>query len=285
MKQKQIVLVVIAVFLIFVLWWCNHKSKTENLSLSQFPVPTCSTCKSCQFYTCGGCGTIYQEQNKADGPCNCGGFTTYKTKMGNTCYDKFLRGIPQPAAIEGFCGCGSPTTPSGAKPPVKGSCTNCSGDPICLQHAGTFDSGSTFLRNLPCPVSFPRIPHTTRVVDSKEMRKTSLLDVYRTLEAGGFIIGAKDEKVAEYTLGKLQELTNNGCANGYPDFYYINGPVVVMTKVGDTYYWMYGNPISYIPETYGNFVNESKNWKLAQTAYQRAIKRLNGESPIFFYGH
>ena len=145
--------------------------------------------------------------------------------------------------------------------------------------------GSTFLRNLPCPVSFPRIPRTTGVVDCKEMRKTSLLDVYRTLEAGGFIIGAKDEKVAEYTLGKLQELTNNGCANGYPDFYYINGPVVVMTKVGDTYYWMYGNPISYIPETYGNFVNESKNWKLAQTAYQRAIKRLNGESPIFFYGH
>ncbi len=271
-----IIIIVVAVLLVVV-----TRNNKEGLSLSQFPVPTCSTCKSCRFYTCGKCGTIYQEQNKVGQTCDCGGFNVYRTSVKPSCYGQTLKGLPQVGPVqtckETFCG-------SQQAPPVKGSCRSCQkGKYVCLQAAGTFDSGSTFLRNLPCPVPFPPVVSGYEPVAQKQLRHTSELDVYKHLAQGGLIVAANDGDTVSYVMKKLIEQTAAGGNQGYPEFYYINGPVLVMSKVGDSYYWMTDYPIKYNPENFSNYVGSSKNWNIAKTAYQNGRKLLNLDAPVIFF--
>ena len=270
-----ILIAVAAVILILV-----ARNAKEGLSLSQFPVPTCSTCKSCKFYSCGQCGTVYQEQNKIGQPCDCGGFTVYRTKNYPSCYTQTLKGGPE----GNIQTCNEQFRLPHSKPPVKGSCQSCAkGEYTCLEAAGTFDSGSTFLRNLPCPVPFPMLVPGFELVSQKQLRHVSELDVYKHLEQGGLIIAANDGKVADYTLKKLIETTSDAGNTGYPNFYYIKGPVLVMNKIGSNYFWMTGYPISYTPENFADHVNTSNNWNIAKTAYQGGRKQLNLNSPVFFF--
>lgn len=246
--------------------------KTEPLSLSQFPVPECSTCKSCKFYTCGKCGTVYQEQNKIGQTCDCGGFTVYRTLNHPSCYKQTLRGGP--SSTEQF-----------RLPHInKGSCASCdAGTHVCLEPGSTFDSGSTFMRNLPCPVPFPPIVPGMELLAQKQMRHVSVLDVYNHLQQGGLIIGSNSGKIADYAMKKLIEETEAAGTKGYPNFYYIDGPVLVMNKVANNYYWMIDYPIKYTPENFGDYVNTSTDWNIAKTAYHAGIKLLNPDAPIFFF--
>ena len=84
-------------------------------------------------------------------------------------------------------------------------------------------------------------------------------------------------------MKKLIEQTALGGDSGYPDFYYINGPVLVMTKVNGYYYWMIDYPIKYNPENFQNYVNRSKDWNIAKTAYQAGRKLLNMNAPFIFF--
>ena len=255
--------------------------KKEGLSLSQFPIPTCATCKSCKFYTCGKCGTIYQEQNKVGQTCNCGGFNVYRTPIQPSCYRQTLKGDPQVGDVQT---CAEPFRLPHVQPEVKGSCKSCNKDDyVCLQAAGTFDSGSTFLRNLPCPAPFPPVVDGMEVVAQKQLRHTSELDVYKHLEQGGMIVGAKNGKVIDYAMKKLMEATAAGGDQGYPNFYYIDGPVLIMSKVGKNYFWMIDYPIKYNPENFSNYVNTSTNWNIAKTAYQAGRKLLELDAPIIFF--
>lgn len=268
--KHAITIVVIVIVILAILM-----SRKENLSLSQFPVPTCTTCKSCKFYTCGKCGTIYQEQNKVGQTCDCGGFTVYRTPVQGSCYKQTLKGQPG----QGIQTCAEPFTP-----PVKGSCQSCQANEYtCLEAAGTFDSGSTFLRNLPCPVPFPPVIPGFELVAQKQSRHVSELDIYKHLQAGGLVIGANDGKVADYAMKKLIEATLAGGNQGYPNFYYIKGPVVILNKVNENYFWMIDYPIKYNPENFSNYVNTSDNWNIAKTAYQAGRKLLNPNAPFFFF--
>lgn len=265
------VILILLALIIFVVCY----SRKENLSLSQFPVPTCSTCKSCKFYSCGKCGTIYQEQNKVGQTCDCGGFNVYRTPVVESCYGQTLKGGPDVGPIQ--------TCTEEFRLPKK-SCHSCrEKEHTCVQAAGTFDSGSTFLRNLPCPVPFPPVVPGMDIVAHKQLRHLSELDVYKHLEQGGLIIAANDGDVVDYTMKKLIESTAAGGNQGYPNFYYINGPVLVMNKVGDNYFWMIDYPIKYNPENFSNYVNTSKNWNIAKTAYQAGKKLLNLDAPVFFF--
>jgi hypothetical protein len=239
------------------------RNKKEGLSLSQFPVPTCSTCKSCKFYTCGGCDNWYQLQNQEGQPCDCGGFPVYRTALSKSCLNgKEGLTVGQPALVE-FVNPENPTD--------------------CAQAAGTFDGGSTFMRDLPCPVPFPRVGKGLKLVAHKQSRHVSEADIYNHLEQGGLIIGANEGSIADYALSTLmKESTSN---EGYPNFYYIKGPVVILTKLNNTYFWMIDYPIKYNPINITNYINISDNWGIAKTMYQTGRKLLNSNAPFFFFSY
>jgi hypothetical protein len=255
-------------------------SKKEGLSLSQFPVPTCSTCKSCKFYTCGKCGTYFQLQNKIGQSCDCGGFTVYRTPVEKSCYGQTLKGLPNVGPVQT---CAENFTNSNDDDD-KSSCSSCCNEEYtCMDAAGTFDSGSTWLRNLACPVPFPPVLPGYKIEKHKQSRHVSELDIYKHLEKGGLVVAANDGDIVEYTMKKLIEQTLKGGNGGYPDFYYINGPILVMTKVNGKYYWMIDYPIKYNPENYSDYVNSSDNWNIAKTLYQAGRKLLNPNAPFIFF--
>lgn len=279
MDNSIIYIIVIIAALAFVVM--RMRNNKENLSLSQFPVPTCSTCKSCKFYTCGNCGTFYQEQNKVGQTCDCGGFNVYRTQVKPSCYRQTLKGDPEVGPVQT---CKEDFRLPHVHIPTKGSCTSCNkNEYTCLEAAGTFDSGSTFLRNLPCPVPFPPVVPGMEPTVQKQLRHVSELDVFQQLEQGGLVVAANNGKVIDYTMKKLMETTAAAGNQGYPDFYYIEGPIVVMSKVGDNYFWMIDYPIKYNPGNFSNYVNTSKNWNIAKTAYHAGIKLLNQNAPVIFF--
>lgn len=291
-------MIIVAIVLILM----ANRYNTENLSLSQFPIPTCSTCSSCKFYTCGKCGTWYQEQNKVGQVCDCGGQTIYRTKLQPACYGQTLKGGPalgevrtckepfqgtpvqntamigfKPLAPQRLCGACADSVAN------KSSCKSCTGDYTCLEAGSTFDSGSTMARNLPCPAPFPPVVPGMQPVMHKQLMHTSELDIYNHLEQGGLIVAANSGDVIDYTMKVLQEHTLANSRTGYPDFYYINGPVLVMSKVGSNYYWMIDYPIKYNPQNFANYVNTSSVWNIAKTAYQAGRKLLNLNAPVIFF--
>lgn len=247
--------------------------RTENLSLSQFPIPNCSTCKNCTFYTCGKCGTIYQEANKINQTCDCGGFTVYKTRQQPSCYKQTLKGNPNIGKVR--------TCKEHYKFPIKSVCQKCT--LTCPPTQGTFESGSTFARDLPCPVTFPPVLPGYQIASHKQSMHVSDLDIHKALERNELIIAANDGNIVDYVMKKLIEQTQVGGNYGYPDFYNINGPVVVMTKVGRYYYWMIDYPIKYTPDNYSNYVNRSENWNIAKTMYHAGRKLLNANAPFIFF--
>lgn len=283
--NQNLLYLLLGLGVLIVLVWFGFR-KREHLSLSQFPVPTCSTCKSCAFYSCGKCGTVYQLQNKVGQACDCGGTISYKVPVVGSCYRDFLKGPPQVGPV---VPCG--TENLSVRPPNvaaerHSSICGCDGqinDNICLERQGTFDTGSTMLRNVPCPINFPPVLPGNKVTMHKQNRHTSELDVYKHLEKGGLIIGSNKGKVIDYTMSILIKETEAFGAGGTPNFYYINGPVLVMTKVNDTYYWMYDYPIKYTPANYPNYVNSSTNWNIAKTAFKNGRKLLNPDAPIIFF--
>jgi hypothetical protein len=288
-----IVLVAIGIFI---------KSRTEGLSLSQWPIGP--TCRSCNFYTNKIGDMYYQEQNKVDQACDCGGFNVYRTKNSPGCYKQFLQGAPQVGQMQ-TCGCSEnfngassectcgPDCECGGNcgnncmcgTERQSSCTSCNGEHCCMQLAGTFDPGTTFLRNLPCPVNFPLVTPDFEPVTHKVNVHVSELDIYKALEKGQLIVAANDGRVIDYTLKVLIENTKellSGQSKGYPNFYSIYGPVIVFIRFGDNYYYMTGHPISYNPENYPNHVNHTNNWNVAKTIWNKARKELNQNAPVIF---
>lgn len=251
MDKRYIYILVVVVFVLFVLGMA-----TEKLSMSQFPVPSCS---NIDFYTCGGCGTIYQDQNKLGQTCACdgGSFTHYKT------------------ASHSNASCGK----------KEGMCTSCSGgnannEVICPQAAGTFDSG--WLAKMP-EVAFPPVFPQMNIVMHKQLRHVSVMDVQKHLDAGGLIVAANTGKIANYAIEKLIEETMANGSQGYPNFYYIEGPVVIMNKICDSYYWMIDYPIKYTPANFGDYVNTSTDPREAMSMYAHGVKLLNQDAPVFFF--
>jgi hypothetical protein len=130
-------------------------------------------------------------------------------------------------------------------------------------------------------VPFPPVIPGFEPIAQKQMRHVSELNVYKHLQNGGLIVGAKSGDVISYAMKVLTEQTLG--RQGYPEFYYIDGPVLIMSKVGDNYFWMIDYPIKYNPENFPKYVGTSKNWLIAKTAYQNGRKLLDLNSPIIFF--
>jgi len=176
-------------------------------------------------------------------------------------------------------GCGG----SGVPTVRESSCVSCAGPDqhVCLQAAGTYDGGSTWLRNLPCPVSFPPVVKDMKIIAHKQLMHTSELDVFQHLEKGGLVIAANDGNTVDYALKTLMANTYD-TRTGYPNFYYINGAVLVMTKINGVYFWMIDYPIKYNPENIANYVNSSTEWNVAKGHYNLGKNLLNRNAPVFF---
>jgi len=114
------------------------------------------------------------------------------------------------------------------------------------------------------------------------MMRISEAEIHNHLNKGGLIIGANTLETAEYAMKKLVEQTSHPNAHGLPNFYYVNGPLVVMTKENGEYYWMIDYPIKYNPGNILNYVNKSQYWNVAKTMYRIGMKLLNNYAPVFF---
>lgn len=272
-----IIICIVSVIIIGYFMYTAKNHPAERLSMSQFPFPTHNTCKTCKFYTCDGCDTYFQDQNRLDQTDGCvgdyGGFATYDTTTEQaSCSRPGIAGYPSRLQTENFVG-ESAVHPFGRS------------DGQCIEAAGTFDSGTTYLRDLPCPIQFPPvlpIDNYPKVVD-EYLQNVSLKHIRTHLDGGGLIIAANSPKIVKYVFEKLVQQTQVGGNNGYPNMYYINGPIIVMTKVNGEYYWMIDYPIKYNPGNYDNYVNHSSSWNIAQTAYNAGRKLLNPESSVFFF--
>lgn len=237
------------------------KIKKENLSLSQFPIPTCSTCKSCQFYSCNSCGTLYQDANMENQPCDCGGFVTYQKNIKPSCYKQTL---PQ-------------STLDGLNLLIGNSCkTNCG------IAADTYDSGATFDDDMPCPIPFPRVTKDFKPESHKQLMHFSLQDLYDVLDAGRLVIVADSGDKVELIYKLLIDATNT-VNQGMPDLYYMDSAVIVMRKMGGKYYYMIGVPMNYTPENMPNFVNFTCNKKILGTMFKVGQQRINETGPVIIF--
>lgn len=275
MRMIYYFLILLFIFIIFI-YICNNK---ENLSVSQFPIPTCPTQNYTNFYTCGKCQTIYQKDNLINQPCNCGNIYTYNKKEQPSCYKQTLKGGP--SVIYQTCNDNSDNIKILKKQPESNNSSSCFN---CTNAVGTFDSGSTYLRKLPCPPT-PPVLDGMELTSQKQLKHVSELDIYQHLNNGGMVIGAKNGKVVDYIIKKLIENTKDNGNKGYPNFYYIDGPVLIMNKIGNKYYWMVDYPIKYTPSNFSKYVNYSDNWNIAKTIYNNSKLLLDLNSPIFFFNN
>lgn len=261
MEYKYVIIIVVTILIIVGIFWANK----EHLSLSMWPDPSCAGCQSCTFYS-NGCGTLFQSQNRLDSyPCpeSNGGFVDYNVKLCPGC-----AGAENTSEKEDF------------KVEVEN-------EYVCKPTYNIPESGSTgfdiFGRDLPCPIPFPPVTPQYKVVAENVLATTSMQDFKELIDNGALVISAKDNGVIERLFNELvKEYLEQG-RQGYADFYYIEGPILVMVKVGEYYYYMVDHPIKYTPYNMPNYVNRTDNWNIAKTVLIMGSKLLNQNSPVFAF--
>lgn len=247
-----VVLVVVILVIILAVWLL----KIENLSLSQFPERNCGLIR---YRKC--CGSLIQDQNQPDRFGDYGGFAKYKVAVKPACV---IRGTP----------------PTGNSVPGALRCeTGC----YCPQAADTFDSGSTYNNSLKCPVPFPPIELGYYEKRPFELRNLTELGLYNILESGNLVISALDLENVKKVFNQLVLATKECGIMGYADFYYINSSIFVMYKKNGWWYYMFDFPIKYNPENIENYVNKTRDWRVAKTAFHNAANMLRPDSPVVVF--
>ncbi len=276
--------VIIGVITILIIGFFIYYKTQEHLSLSQWPDPSCAGCQSCTFYSTG-CGTLFQLPNKEDSyPCPTanGGFVDYNVNL--------CPGCPESPKDENFDLIKTENSWGVQALEIDDERVGITyeNDPQrCKPTYNIPESGSTgfdeFGRSLPCPLPFPPVTPEYQVVAESTIGMTNMQDFKSLLDSGALIISAQDNKTIEKLFNELvKQYIENGRA-GYADFYYIEGPILVMVKVGQYYYYMVDHPIKYTPYTMPNYVNRTSNWNIAQTVLTMGIKLLNPNSPVFAF--
>lgn len=152
--------------------------------------------------------------------------------------------------------------------------------PFIDGNIGTFDSGSTFQRYYSGVPPFPSIACSLNIVAEKQHCQTSEKEIKTHLDNGGVIVAASTHELAIAAIDKIVQEEQG--RNGYPDFYEIPGPIVVMRKAGKVYNWMTGYPISYLPSNVSKFINLNENWNVARKALYVGLRNLEMTAPILF---
>lgn len=120
------------------------------------------------------------------------------------------------------------------------------------------------------------------IEDTKQINELTESDIFNYLDKGGLIISCIDGETANFILTKLAEHTIIGKDVGFPDFYYINGPIIVLKKVKEYYYWMIDYPIKYTPANINNFANKSINRNDLKQMFYAGRRLLNNTFPVYF---
>lgn len=154
--------------------------------------------------------------------------------------------------------------------------------PFLDANVATFDSSSTFQRYYQTIPPFPRVTGKEEVIADTLLNLVSEADVKAHLDGGGTIVVAENAQLAAHALNEIVRETAIAGRQGYPYFYNIPGPIVVMNKVGKDYYWMIGYPISYIPANISKFVNMNDNWNVAKKAYHVGLRNLQPTATMVF---
>jgi hypothetical protein len=270
-------LIVLTIILLIVVIYTN-----EHLSLSQFPIPNCST-GTATYYTCGQGNLIFQAQNLTDRPaCATEIYPAFRTVEKPSCF----QGPAIPFTGNNLQSCAEPFHVNQPEPQVVcdgGSCALGCSEAIygCKQAAGTYDGGSTWERGLPCPLEIPPIMPGLQVFAHKQSLRVSEADIKDHLDAGGVVMAANTGAIIDFTMKSI--IKQNTTRAGYPDFYYIVGPIVVMMKANGRYYWMIDYPIKYTPANIKNYVNSDRNWNVAKTFFHMGRRLLNPTAPFIFF--
>lgn len=154
--------------------------------------------------------------------------------------------------------------------------------PFIDGNVGTFDSGSTFQRYYSSVPPFPEIACSLNIVGEAPRGNTSEKDIKAHVDAGGVIVAASTRELALAAIDKIIAEGQTAGQLGYPDFYDIPGPIVVMRKTGGVYNWMTGYPISYTPSNVSKFINLNENWNVARKALYIGLRNLEMSAPVLF---
>lgn len=154
--------------------------------------------------------------------------------------------------------------------------------PFIDGNIGTFDSGSTFQRYYNGIPPFPEISCGLNIVGVKQKGLTSEKEIKEHLDAGGVVVVASTEEAALAAIDKVIQEGQLADRWGYPDFYEIPGPIVVFGKQEQSYTWMTGYPISYMPSNVSKFINMNDNWNVARKALYVGLRNLEMNAPVLF---
>lgn len=88
------------------------------------------------------------------------------------------------------------------------------------------------------------------------------------------LLVAQDAHALFGLLETLIEQNIVGTKRGFPDFYYIPGPVLVLEKRKEDVYYMIDYPIKYIPSKFPNFVNKNSNPYQLKEIITRALRLI-----------
>jgi len=94
------------------------------------------------------------------------------------------------------------------------------------------------------------------------------------------ILVARDDKALLSLYRHLLQQTYVGNTQGFPDFYYIPGSVLVLEPRNETIYYMIDYPIKYTPKNFPNYVNKNSNPYQIKEIIERAL-RLMPQNSVF----
>lgn len=244
-------IVIVSIFIIVILFFLTSKSR-ENLSLSQI-----LTSKDCSCLIKKPAPVLAPYSKDTVIACNVPG-------------DKSLR-----LKNCSFYSTYSPDT----------SCPGCesSGCSSCRSKKTYYDNSEDCFQSSPGLVNTTDIP-LPPIKNIQLIKKTTIKNISKTqiqqhLEQGDLIVAAKSPEVIENLLIKLK--FSGG--NGYPDFYYIDGPVVLLTKDGRNYYYVIDYPIKYNPKNIKKYINTTPYSDYALDAWFAGSRMLEGCYPVYIY--
>ena len=107
--------------------------------------------------------------------------------------------------------------------------------------------------------------------------------LFNYLNNDALLIIANNGETVYKIIQKLLDHTVVGDEVGFPDFYDVEGPVLVMNKVKGKYFWMIDYPIKYTPSNIRNYVNTSRDWEVAKSMFYLGHRLIHPEAQVYFF--
>jgi len=157
---------------------------------------------------------------------------------------------------------------------TRGQCSSCEEFPLVYHHNQNCNQGTTNESGYPflpvLPKNFKELPK--EIYNSGDLSTESLMS---KIESGYLIASAKDLPQLELFLQKL--LHSGG--SGFPNFYGVDGPVVMVVKQNGNYYYMADYPLKW-GGNITNWVGVTDNPDYARSALVSARKLTEPCYPI-----